>query len=61
MIVSFPAFEKKKQADMVTKRKKRYMKVEEIQLLLMFSGSMAAVELQTGHSGLTKTVVMLLP
>lgn len=46
---------------MVTKGKKRYIKVEEIQLLLMFSGSMAAVELQTGRSGLTKMIVMLLP
>ena len=59
MIVSFPAFEKTGRHGY--KREKRYIKVEEIQVLLMFSGSMASVELQTGHSGLTKTVMMLLP
>lgn len=59
MVVSFPVFEK--QADMVTKGKKRYTKVKEIQLLLMFSGFMAAVKLQTDHSGLPKTAGMLLP
>lgn len=46
---------------MATKGKKRYIKVEEIWLLLMFPGSMAVVELQTGCSGLTKTLMMLLP
>lgn len=59
MVVSFPVFEK--QADMVTKGKKRYTKVKEIQLLLMFSGFIAAVKLQTDHSGLPKTAGMLLP
>jgi len=59
MIVSFPAFEKT--ARHGCKREKSYIKVDEIQLLLMFSGSMAAVKLQTARSGLTKRVMMLLP
>lgn len=59
MIVSFSAFEKMGRHGY--KREKRYIKVEEIWLLLMFPGSMAVVELQTGCSGLTKTLMMLLP
>lgn len=43
MIVSFPVFEKTGQHGY--KREKRYTKVKEIQLLLMFSGFMAAVKL----------------
>lgn len=59
MIVSFSAFEKMGRHGY--KREKRYIKVEEIWLLLMFPGSTAVVELQTGCSGLTKTLMMLLP
>lgn len=59
MIVSFPVFEKTGRHGY--KREKRYTKVKEIWLLLMFSGFMAAVKLQTEHSGLPKTAGMLLP
>lgn len=58
MIVSFPVF--KKTGRHGYKREKRYTKEKEIRLLLMFSGFMAAVKLQTDHSGLPKTVGMLL-
>lgn len=40
---------------MVTKRKKKYIEVEEIEISLMFSSSMAAVKLQTGCSRLIKS------
>lgn len=58
MIVAFPAFEQTNRHGY--KREKRYIKVEEIHLLLKFSGSVAAVKLQTGLSGLTKMIMKLL-
>lgn len=59
MIVSFPVFEKTGRHGY--KREKRYTKVKEVRLLLMFSGFMAAVRLQTDHSGLPKAAGVLLP